>query len=49
MPAAIKKLLEAIGDRASGAKPGTLRAFVIATSVGFTAGVATYRLLRSGD
>lgn len=49
MPGAIKKLLKAIGDRASGTKPGAFRALLIAISVGLTAAVATYRLLRSGD
>lgn len=49
MPGPIKKLLEAIQERMSGAKPGALRSLLIAISVGLTAAVATYRLLRSGD
>lgn len=49
MPGPIAKLLKAIEDRRSGAKPGAPRAFVVSLGVGFTAAVATYRLLRSGD
>lgn len=49
MPGPIAKLLKALQDRLSGARPGALRAFLVALGVGLTAAVATYRLLRSGE
>ena len=49
MPAPVRTLLKAIGDRLTGAKPGAPRSLGVSTMVGFAAGVATYKLLRSGD
>lgn len=45
MPAPLRALIKAIGERLSGSKPGVLRALVAAIS----AAVLTYRLLRSGS
>jgi hypothetical protein len=49
MPAPLRALIKAIGERLSGSKPGVLRALVAAVTVGVTAAVLTYRLLRSGS
>jgi hypothetical protein len=49
MPAPLRALIKAIGERLSGSKPGVLRALVAAITVGVTAAVLTYRLLRSGS
>ena len=49
MPAPLRALIKALGERLSGSKPGVLRALVAAVTVGFTAAVLTYRLLRSGS
>jgi hypothetical protein len=49
MPAPLRVLIKAIGERLSGSKPGVLRALVVAITVGFTSAVLTYRLLRSGS
>lgn len=49
MPASLRALIRAIGERLSGSKPGVLRALVTAITVGVTAAVLTYRLLRSGS
>ncbi len=49
MPAPLRALIKAIGERLSGSRPGTLRALVAAITVGVTAAVLTYRLLRSGS
>ncbi len=49
MPAPLRALIKAIGERLSGSKPGVLRALVVAITVGVTAAVLTYRLLRSGS
>jgi hypothetical protein len=49
MPAPLRALIKAIGERLSGSKPGVLRALVAAVTVGATAAVLTYRLLRSGS
>jgi hypothetical protein len=49
MPAPLRALLKAIGDRLSGSKPGVLRALMVAITVGFTTAVLTYRFLRSGS
>jgi len=48
MPAPIRTLLKAVGDRLKGSKPGLLRAVVAAATVGVVAAAATFRLLRSG-
>ncbi len=45
MPASIRALSKAIGERLSGSKPGVLRALWAA----IIAAVLTYRLLRSGN
>ena len=49
MPAPLRTLIKAVGDRLSGSTPGLLRALVAAVTVGVTAAVLTYRLLRSGS
>jgi hypothetical protein len=49
MPAPIRALIKAIGERLSVPKPGVFRALVAAITVGLTAGVLTYRFLRSGS
>jgi hypothetical protein len=49
MPAPLRALIKAIGERMSGSKPGVFRALAVAITVGFTAAVLTYRFLRSGD
>lgn len=46
---ALRTVGKAASDRISGGRPGPLRAFAAAAVVGIAAGVATYRLLRSGD
>jgi hypothetical protein len=43
MPAPLRSLIKAMGERLSGSKPGVLRALAAA----FAAAVVTYRLLRS--
>lgn len=45
MPAPLRALIKAIGERLSGSRPGVLGALVSA----FAAAVLTYRLLRSGS
>jgi hypothetical protein len=45
MPAAIRTLLKVIADRLTGGKPGVFRALLAA----IIAGIATYKLLRSGS
>jgi hypothetical protein len=47
MPAPIRSLLKAIGERLTGAKPGFVRALLAALTVGVAAAVATFKLLRS--
>ena len=49
MPAPLRNLLKAIGERLSGSKPGMIRAIMAAITVGVAAAVLTYRLLRSGN
>ena len=49
MPAPLRALIKAIGERLSGSKPGILRALLAAITVGVTSAVLTYRLLRSGS
>jgi hypothetical protein len=49
MPAPLRTLLKAIGQRLSGSKPGVIRAIMAALSVGIAVAVLTYRLLRSGS
>ena len=49
MPAPLRALIKAIGERLSGSKPGVLRALVAAITVGVTAAVLLYRFLRSGS
>ena len=49
MPAPLRSVFKAIGERLSGSRPGMLRSLVVAATVGVAAAVATYRLLRSGD
>ena len=46
---ALRTVGKAASDRILGDRPGPLRAFGAAVVVGVAAGVATYRLLRSGD
>lgn len=48
MPAPLRALIKALGERLSGSKPGLLRALVAAITVGVMAAVLTFRLLRSG-
>jgi hypothetical protein len=45
MPAPIRTLLKVIADRLTGGKPGVFRALLAA----IIAGIATYKLLRSGS
>jgi len=40
---------KALGERISGAKPGVLRALLVAFLVGVAAAILTYRLLRAGE
>jgi hypothetical protein len=49
MPAPIRSLLKAIGERLKGSKPGFFRALFAALTVGLAAAVATFKLLRSAD
>jgi hypothetical protein len=49
MPAPIRALIKAIGERLSGSTPGVFRALAAAITVGLTAAVLTYRFLRSGS
>ena len=49
MPAPIRTLLKAIGERISGSKPGMPRALLSGIIVGFAAALLTYKLLRSGS
>jgi hypothetical protein len=48
MPAPVRALLKAIGERLAGSRPGALRALLVSIIAGFAAAIATYRLLRSG-
>ena len=49
MPAPIRTLLKAIGERISGSKPGMFRALLSAIIVGVAAAILTFKLLRSGS
>jgi hypothetical protein len=49
MPATLRTLLKAIGERLSGSRPGVIRSLVAAISVGFAAAILTYRLLRTSS
>jgi hypothetical protein len=48
MSAATRTVGKAAGQRLSGSRPGPMAAFIAAAIVGVGAGVATYKLLRSG-
>ena len=48
MPAPLRALIKAIGERLSGSRPSLLRALAVAVMVGVTTSVLTYRFLRSG-
>jgi hypothetical protein len=45
----VSTVKKAVAQRASGDRPGPLRAFGAAVVVGVAAGVLTYRMLRSGS
>ena len=45
----VKTVKKAVAERASGSRPGPLRALGAAAVAGVAAGVLTYKLLRSGD
>ena len=49
MPAPIRTLLKAIGERISGSKPGLFRALLSGIIVGIAAVLLTYKVLRSGN
>lgn len=49
MSTSLKVIGKAIGQRASGSKPGVPRALSAATIVGVGAGALAYRLLRGGS
>ena len=49
MPAPLRALITAIGERLSGSKPGVLRALVAAITVGVTAAVLTFRFLHNSS
>ena len=49
MPAPLRTVLKTLVERLTGSSPGALRAFWTAIIVGIAAGVATYKLLRSGS
>ena len=49
MPAPIRTVLKAIGERVSGSKPGVLRALLSGVIVGCATALLTYKLLRSGS
>jgi hypothetical protein len=48
MPAPLRTLVKALGERLSGSRPGVLRAIMAALTVGVATAILTYRLLRSG-
>ena len=49
LPAPLRPVVRAIGQRLTGSKPGVLRALLAAIVVGIGAAVLTYLLLRSGS
>jgi hypothetical protein len=49
MPAPIRALIKAIGERLSGSTTSVLRTLVAAITVGIATTVLTYRFLRSGS
>lgn len=49
MSAALRRITQGLGERATGSKPGLVWSLVTAIIVGIVAAVLTFRLLRSGN